>query len=94
MKKGDAEIEIPLAALDDLQWKGPFGGCGGGINMTAMKLWDQDKKYEYLHKVGWKFNDVRAMAVGLRGNYDPKVPHAHWVDYIRLVKWKTAHDNR
>jgi hypothetical protein len=88
MKKGDAELEIPLSAFDDLKWQGPVGGCGGGINMTAMKLWDQDKKYDYLHKNGWKFNDIRAMAVGLRGNYDQTVAHDYWVDYIRLVKKK------
>ena len=88
MVQGDHEMEIPLSAFDDLKWKGPVGGCGGGINMTAMKLWGQDKKYEYVHKVGWTFDRVYKMATGLRGRYDPEVPHHYWVDYIRLVKKK------
>ena len=39
---------------------------------------------------GMSIKEVEAMAVGLRGNYDPKVPHDYWVDYIRLVKRKKA----
>ena len=89
MKQGDTHVEIPLKAFDDLKWPG-LPGYGGGRNMTAMKLWKQDEKYAYLHKVGWKFDEVYKMALGLRGRYDGKVPHHYWIDYVRLVKWKKA----
>jgi hypothetical protein len=89
MKKGDSQIEIPLSAFDDLKWPGPIGGSGGGINCTTANVpKDQPKKYAYLHKVGWKFDRVYKLATGLRGEYDTKVPHVYWIDYIRLVKKK------
>ena len=37
MKPGDAHVEIPLRACDDLNWPG-LAGYGSGTNMTAMKL--------------------------------------------------------
>jgi hypothetical protein len=88
MEQGSHMIEIPLSAFDDLAWKGPEDAFGGGINKTAMNLWDQNKKYEYIHRVGWKFDRVYKMAAGLRGKYDPKVTHHYWMDYVRLVKKK------
>lgn len=88
MEQSNHTIEIPLAAFDDLAWKGPVGGFGGGKNMTAMTLWDQDEKYAYIHKVGWTFDRVYKMAIGLRGRYDAKTTHVYWMDYVRLVRKK------
>ena len=87
MKSGDTHVEIPLAAFDDLKWPG-LPGYGGGKNMTAMTLWKHNERYAFIHKVGWKFDEVYKMALGLRGKYDGKVPHHYWMDYVRLVKWK------
>ena len=87
MKQGDTHVEIPLKAYDDLKWPG-LPGYGGGKNMTAMKLWKHDEKYAYIHRVGWKFDEVYKLALGLRGQYDGKVPHHYWIDYVRVVKWK------
>jgi len=89
MKPGDTHVEIPLAAFDDLKWPG-LPGIGGGKNMTAMTLWKQNEKYAYIHEVGWRFDEVYKMALGLRGKYDGKVPHHYWMDYVRLVKWKVT----
>ena len=87
MKRGDTDVEIPLAAFDDLKWPGI--GYGGGINKTAFWLWKQPEKYAYLHKTGWQLDRIYAMAIGLRGKYNPGKPHHYWIDYVRLVKWKT-----
>ena len=86
MKQGDTHVEIPLSAFDNLKWPG-LPGYGGGINKTAMKLRKQDEKYAYVHKTGWKFDEVYKMALGLRGKYNGNVPHHYWIDYVRLVKW-------
>jgi len=87
MKPGDTHVEIPLKAYDDMKWKG-LPGIGGGRNMTAMKLWKMDEKYAYVHKVGWKFDDVYRIRLGMKGRYDNKVAQHYWIDYVRLVKWK------
>ena len=87
MKPGDTHVEIPLKAYDDLKWKG-LPGIGGGRNMTNMKLWKMNEKYDYVHKVGWKFNDVYHLRLGMKGRYDNKVEQVYWIDYVRLVKWK------
>lgn len=88
VKPGDSSLEIPLAAIRDLKWPGPKGGYGSGINMTGMTLWNQDKKHAYLNKVGWPYDKIVYLQIGLRGGYSGKVPHVYWVDHIRLVKWK------
>ena len=41
-----------------------------------------------VHQAGWKLDRVYKLATGLRGEYDTKVPHVYWIDYIRLVKKK------
>ena len=88
VKPGDSSLEIPLSAIRNLKWPGPKGGYGSGVNMTGMSLWNQDRKHAYLNKVGWPFDKVFYLQIGLRGGYSGKVPHHYWVDYVRLVKWK------
>ena len=97
VQPGESDIEIPLLAFDDPDWH-ESPGCTNGANVSASRhpteygcvciprLWG----YAYMHKHGWQFNEVVQVYVGLRGGYDPSVPHDYWVDYLRLVKKRSG----